>query len=293
MVVLLEDLTETILIENGVSPLLGVSLVTDTLGLSWKSMERMFVKCASEFSRSKPKEDEILIESGTQATLPENFISLKAVRYGILMEYPRYIFEKLTEEGLQWNPSTRTLKVFPPIGSVRVSFTRGLNITNNVLITDTFYTVEGEDIIEDMMRATYRPNTLSIIKNGKTMEEVSRSDTEVELNGELGSGTLNLTTREFTLNLDDTSAGQVRINYYPKYKALVDLDMEIGDKIFSKLYAANLLLSISSLMLQATQEPLHNIDLTSDDLQARALALSAEVKKELKSSISFAAMIGE
>ncbi len=292
MTILLEDLTENILIENGVTPLMGMDFITDTLGLTWKKMERMFVKCTSEFSENKPRDAEIIIAAGSSAILPENIISVKAVRYGFLEELPRFMFETFQEEGLQWDLSTRELKVFPPITQIRVAYTRGLNVTNDVLITDSFKTIEGESELEGMLRGTYRTGTLTVTKglNSMSVTEVN-SNNVAFLSGTLGTGTLDLTTREFVLSLDDTSAGITEFKYYPKYKAVIDFDIRIGHKVFPKLYAYHLLTAISALRLQADQESLHNLSITSDQLDSRVIQLEAEVKALMKSSVSFSAMM--
>lgn len=290
MVILLEDLTETILLDNGVTPLMkGMSFITDVLNLSWKDMERIFVKCASEFSEAKPREDEIVITAGESGTLPENLIAVKAVRYGFLAELPKFLFDTFEEDGLQWNLHTRELKVFPPISEIRISYVRELNITKNVLITDTFTTVSGENELEGMLRGMYRTGTLTVTKGTKTMEvtSINSDNTQADLSGDLGTGTINLSTREFTLSLDDTDAGTTYFTYYPKYKAITDFDVKIGHKVFPKLYEYRLLTAVASIRAQASQENLHLIDLSADDLQSRVIQMGAEVKALLKSSFPF------
>ncbi len=291
MTILLEDLTESILIEQGVTPLLGMDLTT-SLGMTWKNMERIFVKSAKEFSRWKPRESEIVVSAGSQAILPEDFVSIKAVRYNLLYDLPRFMFTKFDEANIQWDPSTRILKVFPPIDEVRVSYVRELQITNNFQVTDKNTTVEGEDVVEDILSGMYRSGTLTVTKNSKTMSvlNVNSDNTVANLEGDLGTGTIDLVTREYVLNLLDTSAGQIRITYYPKYKGIVDLDMTTGDKIFPRLYASHLLTSIAAVRAQATQEVLHNIDITTDELSARAQVLKMEVTQMLKSSFPFSAV---
>ena len=79
----------------------------------------------------------------------------------------------------------------------------------------------------------------------------------------------------------------ILISYYPKY--LCCKEMDIGNYIFTKLFASKLLTALASLRAQATQQKLHNIDLTSDNLYDRAGQLREEVQKVLKSSWDYGA----
>ena len=60
--------------------------------------------------------------------------------------------------------------------------------------------------------------------------------------------------------------------------------------LFNKLFASKLLTALASLRAQATQDKLHNIDLTTDDLLNRVAELKSEVREILRSSISFGDM---
>ena len=77
----------------------------------------------------------------------------------------------------------------------------------------------------------------------------------------------------------------------PMYKYIVEMD--IGEYVFTKLFASRILIALASLRNQATQEELHNIDLTTDDLMDRARLLRREVEDLLRSTISFSSMAPE
>ena len=117
-------------------------------------------------------------------------------------------------------------------------------------------------------------------------EEVPMCVTYLE--GSLGSGYLINKTRKLVLTLNNTDEGTVQMTYYPKYKGILELDIE--QYVFTKLFASKLLEALASLRAQATQEDLHHIDLTTDDLYARVRSLKAEVARLLRNTLSYGDM---
>ena len=109
---------------------------------------------------------------------------------------------------------------------------------------------------------------------------------EAILKGTLGSGTVNLKTREVVLQLDDESIAPLVISYYPKYSVVKELDL--GNYLFTRVFAVKVLTALASLRAQVTQDKLHNINLTSDDLMNRAADLKKEIRDLLRASFSFA-----
>jgi hypothetical protein len=282
---------------------MGMDFIQNVLGLNYKRMESIFTKCALEYGRRRPRERAELMGNGSPIIkMPSNTLAVKGIRYYVLPTYPRFIQDSFDPISFEFDTITKILKVFPPSTTMKVTYLTGLNITNAVQISYSQTAYEGESIVEDILKSHFKQGTLKITKNNLEMIEVSREDiastdidenpivyTQVNLSGTLGTGTINLNTREFILNLVDTSEGELVFTYYPKYKVITDLD-NIGDFIFYTLFEYNLLKSIAVLRAQVTQPDLHNIDLTIDDLKARVNELRVEVDKLLKSSIKFSSM---
>lgn len=307
----LEDLTETILAEEG-QTLLGLDFLTETLKFGYDKMEKIFIKSAMEFGKRKPFHETIEdTTGGQQIKLPSSTISVQAIRYGVLPQLPKYYLPTWGDESYElvpytYNTATKivTLKVWPPMYPIRVTLNRHYTITNTCPITQELFTFDGNTEVSDYIPCSYRPGTLKIVKGEYEMTEIGRGTNKVkrydgteelvnvaELSGSLGSGLINLDTREITLELKteaDTSASPILVNYYPKYKCILELDN--SDYVFTKLYASKILEALASLRAQATQEDLHHIDLTVDDLYARVRILKKEVEKLLRNTISYGDM---
>ena len=82
--------------------------------------------------------------------------------------------------------------------------------------------------------------------------------------------------------------GVLVYEYYPRYYILPDIDLQ--DEVFNKLFASKILEALASLRAQATQEVLHNIDLTTDELYTRVRILKRELNTLLKNTIKFSGM---
>jgi len=93
----LEESVETILAEEG-QDLLGLSFLTETLGLTMKKMEELFRKSALQYSRRRPIEETRSFNANYDSEtanlmMPEGVRAVKAVRYGILEQLPRYYMD--------------------------------------------------------------------------------------------------------------------------------------------------------------------------------------------------------
>lgn len=302
--ILLENIVETIINEEGMF-LLGMDYITNTLGLTWKRMETIFVKSAAEYSRRRPVEVTQIMTSAPIIRMPATTLAVKAVRYGVLPEYPRYFQDSFDEISFEYDHTSKLLRVFPPNTQIKVTYDTALTTANNIIVRDMFYTVDGQSEIEGTLQGTYLKGTLKVHSMYGDMAEISRTVSEgvdfdnnpieittINLSGTLGTGTINADTREFSLNLNSTSISEITFEYYPKYKCVYELSSDLGDFVFFKLFAYNLLKSIATLRAQATQPDIHNIDLTNDGLPERVAALGTEVRKLMKSSISFGGLAG-
>ena len=151
-----------------------------------------------------------------------------------------------------------------------------LSIQKNVVRTDE---VTGDKV----------PVILSMRPTGYTNEiQTPEGDViqEAVLKGTLGRGTVNLKTREVNLQLSDESTAPLVINYYPKYSVVKELD--IGNYLFTKIFACKIITALASLRAQVSQEKLQNVNLDQDQLLNRASELKKEIRELGRSSFSFA-----
>lgn len=284
----LESLVENVLSTEG-QILLGLDFVTDILKLDMKKMENIFSMCIKQYARRRPIEVTKDFVGGAPIQMPSSTLGIKSIRWGILPDYPRFFQDSWEEITWEYDMASKKLKVFPPNTAVKVTYLATPTITNIDRITEVFHSVEDEQVFEDKMSNTYKQGTLSISKGSLTLEEISRNTPsnpdKIILSGTLGSGIIDMKTREFSLELNNTDEGDVIFSYYSKYKYCVELDE--GDYIFYKFFALNILRSIASLRSQYTQTELENIDLTTESLQERVLNLEREVVALMKSTISF------
>ncbi len=318
----LEESVETILAEEG-QDLLGLSFLTETLGLTMKKMETLFMKSALQYSRRRPIEETRSFNANFDSNvatlmLPEGIRAVKAVRYGILEQLPRYYMDDFGKLAFEYEEHTRLLKVWPPITPLRVTYTRDLEVTKTRKIVGSSTINSGETYFYTELPTTPIGHSLKISfqlpdENGEIVEEdkykytinFAGSDTEVNvgvfedeeqeifsLSGNLGNGSYNVATRELELNFNDipelANGGVLVYEYYPRYYMLPDIGLH--DEIFNKLFASKILEALASLRAQSTQEVLHNIDLTTDELYTRVRILKRELNTLLRNTIKFSGM---
>ena len=310
----LEESVETILAEEG-QDLLGLSFLTETLGLTWKKMEELFRKSALQYSRRRPIEETRNFSSNFSsetATLmmPEGVRAVKAVRYGILEQLPRFYVDEFGKLSFEYEEHTRLLKVWPPITPLRVTYTRDLYVTKTRKLYGNATIPIGESYYYTELPTSPVDQTLKITftdadENKFTMEYVSEEEiTDVgvysdevqkvlHLSGDLGEATYNTATRELEIQFNEEEegllvGGNLTYEYYPKYYLLPDISLQ--DEIFNKLFASKILEALASLRAQSTQEVLHNIDLTTDELYTRVRILKRELNQLLRNTIKFSGM---
>ena len=310
----LEESVETILAEEG-QDLLGLSFLTETLGLTWKKMEDLFRKSALQYSRRRPIEETRNFSSNFSsdtATLmmPEGVRAVKAVRYGILEQLPRFYVDEFGKISFEYEEHTRLLKVWPPITPLRVTYTRDLYITKTRKLYGNATIPIGESYYYTELPTSPVDQTLKITftdadENTFTMEYVSDEEITdvgvysdevqkvIHLAGDLGEATYNTATRELEIQFNEEEegllvGGNLTYEYYPKYYLLPDISLQ--DEIFNKLFASKILEALASLRAQSTQEVLHNIDLTTDELYTRVRILKRELNQLLRNTIKFSGM---
>ena len=310
----LEESVETILAEEG-QDLLGLSFLTETLGLTWKKMEELFRKSALQYSRRRPIEETRNFSSNFSsdtATLmmPEGVRAVKAVRYGILEQLPRFYVDEFGKLSFEYEEHTRLLKVWPPITPLRVTYTRDLYVTKTRKLYGNATIPIGESYYYTELPTSPVDQTLKITftdadENKFTMEYVSEEEITdvgvysdevqkvIHLAGNLGEATYNTATRELEIQFNEEEegllvGGNLTYEYYPKYYLLPDISLQ--DEIFNKLFASKILEALASLRAQSTQEVLHNIDLTTDELYTRVRILKRELNQLLRNTIKFSGM---
>ena len=307
----LEELLDVTLAEEG-QTLMGLDFLVETLNLPMEKIEKIFLKAVSEYSERRPmKKTEVFnaFDENYSFLMPEGTTSCRIARYGILgSTIPRFYIPAFSEMNIEYDPSTRICRVWPPVTPLRLTYTQKYIPTKNVLIeknydipysTSTFETsldtMFGGNTLK-IQRATtvYDPNTdenvptiLSMSPTGEVQktEDFEEVQEEAILKGSLGTGTVNLKTKEVKLELIDHTASPLFFSYYPKYYVVKELD--IGNYVLTKLFASKLLTALASLRAQATQSKLHNLDLTTDQLYERANDLKDEVRQLLKTTWSY------
>lgn len=297
-----EEALDLTLIEEG-QYLLGEDFITQTLGLTLDMIYKVFLKSIKEYARRKPIVETKSIHGGHNGTfiMPEGTLAVRAIRYDVLDEYPRTMFPEFGQRNYEYDRHSRTLKTFPPMSSLRVTYSREYVISNSAPIDTTEYTVDYENELLVKLNARPKKGTITVERNGKTMKEVGKEVVDVDrgngihvpverikLEGPLGCGYYDTETREVNVFFDEGETGDLVISCIPHYGVAPELDS--GEYVYMKLFKAYILEAVAALRSQATQTDLHNIDLSSDDLYGRARLLKAQVELALRNSIDFSAM---
>lgn len=305
----LEESVETILAEEG-QDLLGLPFITETLGLTMEKMDVLFKKSALQYSRRRPIEETRTFNCGCNSematlVLPEGVRAVKAVRYGVLEQLPRFYMDDFGKLAFEYEEHTRIFKAWPPITPLRITYTRDLYVTKTNQIVGSSPVIGGETYYYTVLPTAPAKGTFKISLGdfelkctGEGVEVVETFDGTEEqktliLSGTMGEGVYNTVTRELEINFDEENeellkGGTLKYEYYPKYYVLPDISLQ--DEIFNKLFASKILEALASLRAQSTQEVLHNIDLTTDELYTRVRILKRELNTLLRNTIKFSGM---
>lgn len=317
----MEELLDTIIAEEG-QTLMGLDFLIETLDLPMNKIDLLFKKALSEYSERRPMKKTQVFDSFDYIDdtgngeagfirMPEGTTSCRVARYGVLPnQMPRYYMPKFGEQNIEYDIVTNTCKVWPPVTPMRLTYTQKYVATTNVNIERVIDIPYQTDEYDFVLPTYFGGKSLNIQKNVvRTNENTGETEAialtmkptgyinerqtaggdiveEAMLKGTLGKGTVNLKTKEVNLELVDDSIAPLVINYYPKYSVVKELD--IGNYLFTKIFAVKVLTALASLRAQATQERLHNIDLTTDDLRTRVAELKKEIRELGRSGYSFA-----
>lgn len=309
----MEELLDAIIAEEG-QTLMGLDFLVETLDLPMNKIDLLFKKALSEYSERRPmKKTEVfssfdfIDDDGKSGfiKMPEGTTSCRVARYGVLPnEMPRFYMPKFGEQNIEYDPITNTCRVWPPVTPMRLTYTQKYVATTNVNIERVLDVPYETDEYDFVLPTYFGGKSLNIQKNVVvTNEETGESEAialtmkptgyinegsngeEAILKGTLGRGTVNLATKEVKLELTNDSIAPIVVNYYPKYSVVKELDL--GNYLFTKMFAVKVLTALASLRAQATQERLHNIDLTTDDLRTRVAELKKEIREIERSAFSF------
>ena len=309
----LEELLDTVIAEEG-QTLMGLEFLIDTLGLSMKRIDILFKKALSEYSERRPMKKTTVVNNFDYADpeagyiqMPEGTTSCRIARYGVLPnQMPRYYMPKFGEQNVEFDITTMKLRVWPPVTPLRLTYTQRFVPTTNVLIektldipyaTDEFefelptmyanktLTIQKSVVVEDPETGEMVPEILSMKPTGSVIKEDEGESSKAVLKGSLGKGSIDLKTREVTLKMKNDAASPLIITYYPKWSVVKELD--IGNYLFTRIFACKILEALASLRAQATQEALHNVDLSTDRLLDRVAELKKEIRELGRAGLSF------
>ena len=315
----LEELLDAVIAEEG-QTLMGLEFLIETLGLSMKKIDLLFRKALSEYSERRPMKKTTVINNFDYADpeagyiqMPEGTTSCRVARYGVLPnQMPRYYMPKFGEQNVEFDITTLQLRVWPPVTPLRITYTQRFVPTKNIQIekildipykTDEFefdlptmyasktLTIQKSVVAQDPETGELVPEILSMTPTGSIewddceFDRDCEGDPQATLSGTLGKGVVNLKTREVTLEMKDDSVSPLVITYYPKWSVVKELD--IGNYLFTRIFACKILEALASLRAQATQEVLHHVDLQTDDLLTRVAELKKEIRELGRASISF------
>ena len=309
----LEELLDSIIAEEG-QTLMGLEFLIETLGLSMKRIDTLFKKALSEYSERRPMKKTTVINNFDYAdpeagyiTMPEGTTSCRIARYGVLPnQMPRYYMPKFGEQNVEFDITTMKLRVWPPVTPLRITYTQRFVPTTNVLIEKTIdvpyqtdeyefelptmyanktLSIQKNVVVEDPETGELKPEILSMKPTGALIQDECGEGSKAVLKGSLGEGSVDLKTREVTLEMVNDAASPLLITYYPKWSVVKELD--IGNYLFTRIFACKILEALASLRAQATQSDMHHVDLTTDRLLDRVAELKKEIRELGRSSLSF------
>ena len=309
----LEELLDAVIAEEG-QTLMGLEFLIDTLGLSMKRIDTLFRKALSEYSERRPMKKTEVVNNFDYADpeagyiqMPEGTTSCRIARYGVLPnQMPRYYMPKFGEQNVEFDITTLKLRVWPPVTPLRITYTKRFVPTTNVLIektidipyeTDEFefdlptayanktLTIQKSVVVKDPETGELKPEILSMKPTGSIVQDECGESSEAVLKGTLGKGKFNIKTREVSLKMKNDAASPLIVTYYPKWSVVKELD--IGNYLFTRIFACKIIEALASLRAQASQENLHNINLNVDDLLNRAAELKKEIRELGRASLSF------
>ena len=296
-----EELVDMFIYEEG-QQLLGLDFLIQTLGFTMKQFEKMFVKTVREYEKRRPLKSTEIFTGNSMGVIkmPDTTMSVRATRYGVLNEYPRYFMDEFGEKNYEYSPQTKILKVFPPITPMKVTYTHGYTLINNAKLTVEFNVLAGDTDFVDEIPITCRKNSLNITVGSYTLTEVRREKVEVEgegeqeiaiLEGTLGTGTYNTTTKMLDITFGDdvkiATDTTMHCDYRAAYITVSEIDM--GDYIFTKFFYSKMLEAVASARAHATQANVHSIDLTEDQLYVRARILKKDIDTKLAQTFDWGA----
>ena len=319
----LEELVDVVLSEEG-QTLMGLDFLIETLDLPMKKIDRIFRKALSEYSERRPMKKTTIVNQFTldqdgnsgYIQMPEGTTSCRVARYGILPnQMPRYYMPKFSEQMVEFDPTTLTCRVWPPVTPLRLTYTQKYVPRTDILLSGVVSMPFKSDFIDMTLDTMFAGDTLEFTKIVRKVDEETGEEyfetlslkpiedeetkdimcrhahEDVLLSGTLGEGKMNILSREIEIDLSEDAMldnSPITYSYYPKYSVVEELD--IGHYVLTKMFAARLLEALAALRAQATQEKLMLVNINNDDLYTRVQELKKEVREICRATISFGDM---
>lgn len=243
---------------------------------NWEILNRIFVSTFRKYEKFCPLLKTLQFNGGNPTKMPDDCIYPRAIGFGNSSMIPP---QTATVERSSWsyNRLTKMLSIFTNTGS-SANFQVQYLATHNQLDVESdiapFEVFDGEETVEIQLDNVPDPATLKIAKGDSILNIKSRDRFCWELEGTLGTATLDLSSLLLTINQIDTTAGQINVSYTGKYKAFEFTDDDA--EFFETWYAANLLTSEGNIKAIVKMDQLPN-DINADGLLSQGKELQERV----------------
>ena len=243
---------------------------------NWDILNRIFVSTFHKYERFCPTLKTLQCNGGNPTKMPDDCIYPRAIGFGNSSMIPP---QTATVERSSWSydRQTKMLSIFTNTGSSANFQVQYLARHSQVDVESDiapFEVFDGEETVEIQLDNVPDPATLKITKGDSTLNIKSRDRFCWELEGTLGTATLDLTTLMLTINQTDTTAGQINVSYTGKYKAFDHINEDMD--FFETWYASNILSSEGNIKAVVKMDQLPN-DINADGLLAQGRELYEKV----------------
>lgn len=243
---------------------------------NWDILNRIFVSTFHKYERFCPMLKTLQFNGGNPTKMPDDCIYPRAIGFGNSSMIPP---QTATVERSSWSydRQTKLLSIFTNTGSsanFQVQYLARhpqIDVESNI---EPFETFDGEETIEIQLDNVPNAETFKVSKGDSILEVKSRDRFCWELEGTLGTATLDLTSLTLTINQTDTSAGQINVSYTGKYKAFDYYDEDLD--FFETWYASNILTSEGNIKAIVKMDQLPN-DINADGLISQGKELYEKV----------------
>ena len=170
----MEELLEAVIAEEG-QTLMGLDFLIETLDMPMSRIDLLFKKALSEYSERRPMKKTTIINnfdymdgdgSNGYILMPEGTTSCRVARYGVLPnQMPRYYMPKFGEQNVEFDITTRTCRVWPPVTPLRLTYTQRFSTSTNILIEKVIEVPYETDEYDLILPTYFAGKSLNIQKN--------------------------------------------------------------------------------------------------------------------------------